>query len=64
MPFILKDEDYELKYRIELNYAVQRARERPQALLHGYNVCLAAHLQPPVGTLSAIIRSAGGNVSS
>ncbi|XP_058211292.1 uncharacterized protein LOC131323488 isoform X2 [Rhododendron vialii] len=62
MPFILKDEDYELKYRIELKYAVQRARERPQALLHGYNVCLAAHLQPPVGTLSAIIRSAGGNV--
>lgn len=62
MPFILKDEDYELKYRIELKDAVQRARERPQALLHGYNLCLAAHLQPSVGTISEIIRSAGGNV--
>ena len=63
IPFILKDEEYELKYRTELKDAVQRARERPQALLSGYQVCLAPHLQPPVGTLSAIVRSAGGDVS-
>ncbi|KAL6997565.1 hypothetical protein U1Q18_007692 [Sarracenia purpurea var. burkii] len=63
MPFILKDEEYELKYRVELKDVVQRARECPRALLHGYKVCLAAHLQPPVGTLSAIVRSAGGNVT-
>ncbi|XP_057489616.1 uncharacterized protein LOC130775524 isoform X1 [Actinidia eriantha] len=62
MPFILKDEDYELKYRIDLKDAVQRARQNPRALLHGFKVCLTAHLQPPVGTLSAIVRSAGGNV--
>ncbi|XP_052177059.1 uncharacterized protein LOC127791239 isoform X2 [Diospyros lotus] len=63
MPFILKDEEYELKYRTELTDAVQRARERPQALFSGYQVCLAPHLQPPVGTLSAIVRSAGGDVT-
>ncbi|XAR68461.1 hypothetical protein NMG60_11003576 [Bertholletia excelsa] len=62
MPFILKDEDYKLRYRIELKDAVQRARESPKALLHGYKICLAAHVQPPLRTLLAIIKSAGGNV--
>ncbi|KAA8518075.1 hypothetical protein F0562_015549 [Nyssa sinensis] len=62
MPFILKDEDYELKYRTELKGAVVRAKSNPQALLKGYNICLTVHVQPPVATLSAIVRSAGGNV--
>ncbi|KAL3339189.1 hypothetical protein AABB24_028030 [Solanum stoloniferum] len=62
MPFILRDEDYELKYRSELKEAVLRAKAYPQALLKGYDICLAAHVHPPVGTLSAIVKSAGGNV--
>ncbi|XP_060184352.1 uncharacterized protein LOC132614027 [Lycium barbarum] len=62
MPFILRDEDYELKYRTELKGAVTRAKTYPQALLKGYDICLAAHVLPPVGTLSAIVKSAGGNV--
>ncbi|XP_009797207.1 uncharacterized protein LOC107807795 isoform X2 [Nicotiana tabacum] len=62
MPFILRDEDYELKYRTELKGAVLRAKTYPQSLLKGYDICLAAHVHPPVGTLSAIIKSAGGNV--
>lgn len=63
MPYILRDEDYELKYRSELKGAVLRAKTYPQALLNGYDICLAAHVHPPVGTLSAIVKSAGGNVS-
>lgn len=62
MPFILRDDDYELKYRSELKGAVLRAKAYPQALLKGYDICLAAHVHPPVGTLSAIVKSAGGNV--
>ncbi|KAL7225344.1 hypothetical protein ACSBR1_020676 [Camellia fascicularis] len=62
MPFLLKDDDYESRYRIELKAAVLRARESPQALLKSYNICFASHLQPPVRTLSAIVKSAGGNV--
>ncbi|XP_075089744.1 uncharacterized protein LOC107763555 isoform X1 [Nicotiana tabacum] len=62
MPFILRDEDYELKYRTKLKGAVLRAKTYPQALLKGYDICLAAHVHPPVGTLSAIVKSAGGNV--
>ncbi|XP_028057198.1 uncharacterized protein LOC114261186 isoform X5 [Camellia sinensis] len=62
MPFLLKDDDYESRYRIELKAAVLRARESPQALLKGYNICFAAHLQPPVRTLAAIVKSAGGKV--
>ncbi|XP_059290728.1 uncharacterized protein LOC132044256 [Lycium ferocissimum] len=62
MPFILRDEDYELKYRTELKGAVIRAKTYPQALLKGYDICFAAHVHPPVGTLSAIVKSAGGNV--
>ncbi|XP_004236566.1 uncharacterized protein [Solanum lycopersicum] len=62
MPFILRDEDYELKYRSALKRAVLRAKAYPQALLKGYDICLATHVHPPVGTLSAIVKSAGGNV--
>ncbi|XP_009597056.1 BRCT-containing protein 1-like isoform X1 [Nicotiana tomentosiformis] len=62
MPFILRDEDYELKYRTELKGAVLRAKTYPQSLFKGYDICLAAHVHPPVGTLSAIVKSAGGNV--
>ncbi|KAK2985536.1 hypothetical protein RJ640_015861 [Escallonia rubra] len=64
MPFILEDEDYKLKYRIDLKDAMLRAKASPQALLKGYDVCLAAHVHPTVSTLSAIVRSAGGNVIS
>ncbi|KAK9289461.1 hypothetical protein L1049_007616 [Liquidambar formosana] len=62
LPFILKDEDYALKYRSELKGAVLRSIASPRVLLKGYDVCLAAHVQPPARTLSAIVRSAGGNV--
>ncbi|CAH9131726.1 unnamed protein product [Cuscuta epithymum] len=62
MPFILKDEDYEVKYGIELKEAVFRTRVHPQSLLDGYDICLAAHVQPPASMLSAIVKSAGGNV--
>uniref|UniRef100_A0A6N2K004 BRCT domain-containing protein n=1 Tax=Salix viminalis TaxID=40686 RepID=A0A6N2K004_SALVM len=40
------------------------AKARPQALLKGYSVCIAKHVQPPFRTLSAIVESAGGNVIS
>lgn len=59
----MKDKEYELKYRIELEVAVFRAKANPHALLKGYDICLAAHVQPPASTLSTIVRSAGGNVS-
>ncbi|XP_043725238.1 uncharacterized protein LOC122671851 isoform X2 [Telopea speciosissima] len=62
LPFILKDEDYESRYKTELKDAVQRAKARPRALLKGYDICLAVHVQPPVDMLSAIAKSAGGNV--
>lgn len=52
-----------LKYKAELKDAVLRAKARPQALLKGYSVCIAKHVQPPFRTLSAIVESAGGNVS-
>lgn len=62
MPFILKDEDYERKYRTELKVTVLRAKASPNSLLKGHNICLAAHVQPPIHTLLTIIECAGGNV--
>ncbi|GMH20183.1 hypothetical protein Nepgr_022024 [Nepenthes gracilis] len=62
MPYILEDEEYLKKFRLDLKEPVLRARSRPQALLKGYNICLSAHILPPMKMLSAIIRSAGGNV--
>ncbi|XP_077218730.1 N-acetyltransferase isoform X2 [Tasmannia lanceolata] len=62
LPFILKDEDYVLKYRSELKDAVLRAKARPHALLKGYDFCLGPHVQPPVDILMAIVKSAGGNL--
>lgn len=63
MPFILNDEDYKSKYRMELKSAVIRARASPGALLKGLDIWLATNVQPPINTLSAIVKSAGGNVS-
>ncbi|KAE8710999.1 N-acetyltransferase, putative isoform 2 [Hibiscus syriacus] len=62
LPYILHDEDYALKYRTELKDSVFRAKARPGAMLKGYNLCIAAHVQPPVRTLSAVIKLAGGNI--
>ncbi|XP_047318170.1 uncharacterized protein LOC124921541 [Impatiens glandulifera] len=63
MPYVLKDDEYELKYKIELRAAILRAKnEHPRALLKGYSICFVAHIQPPLKTLAAIAISAGGNV--
>ncbi|XP_071688258.1 uncharacterized protein [Rutidosis leptorrhynchoides] len=62
MPYILKDVEYESKYRADLKDTVLKARTNPGGLLKGFEVCVATHVQPPINTLSAIVRSAGGNV--
>lgn len=62
MPFILNDEDYECKYGTELKLAVLQARANPNCLLKGYDICLSAHVKPPLPSLSTVIKSAGGNV--
>ncbi|XP_027353156.1 uncharacterized protein LOC113863697 isoform X2 [Abrus precatorius] len=64
LPHILNDKDYLLKYRCDLKTAVSRAKANPHALFKGYNICIASHVQTPAKTLSAIVRSAGGNVVS
>lgn len=64
MPFILNDEDYKREYGTELKLAVLQARAKANCLLKGYDICLSAHVQPPLRSLSSIISSAGGNVSS
>ncbi|XP_073222101.1 uncharacterized protein [Cicer arietinum] len=64
LPHILNDEDYLLKYKLDLRSAVFRAKACPRALFKGYNICIAANVQTPAETLSAIVRSAGGNVIS
>ncbi|XP_021741099.1 uncharacterized protein LOC110707378 [Chenopodium quinoa] len=61
-PFLLKDEDYLMKYRVDLEEAVLRARRNPLRLLKGYTVCLTTHVHPPINMLSAIVKSAGGDV--
>jgi len=51
-----------MKFRAELKEAVFKARKNPGNLLKGYSICLATHVHPPIETLSAIVRSAGGEV--
>uniref|UniRef100_F6HLN0 PAX-interacting protein 1 n=1 Tax=Vitis vinifera TaxID=29760 RepID=F6HLN0_VITVI len=46
----------------EIKSVILRAKARPRALLKGYSVCLAPHVQPAVETLSTIVRFAGGKV--
>ena len=64
LPYILNDDDYISKYRASLKAAVLRAKACSWALFEGYDVCISAHAQPPPKTLSLIVKSAGGNVSS
>ncbi|CAB4286552.1 unnamed protein product [Prunus armeniaca] len=59
--YILDDKEYVLKYKTELRGAVLRAKASPQGLLKGYDVYIAAHVQPTARMLSCIVRSAGGN---
>ncbi|KAH9621859.1 hypothetical protein KSS87_019600 [Heliosperma pusillum] len=63
VPFILKDEEYLTKFRVDLKDAVFRARENPRGLLDGYSICLTTQVHPPIKMLSAIVRSAGGVVN-
>ncbi|GKV41644.1 hypothetical protein SLEP1_g49147 [Rubroshorea leprosula] len=62
LPYVLQDEEYKSRYRTELKDAVLRAIARPRALLKGYNICIAAHVQPSAAILNAIIKSAGANI--
>ncbi|CAJ1913389.1 unnamed protein product [Sphenostylis stenocarpa] len=64
LPHILNDPDYPLKYKFDLKSAVLRAKASPHTLFKGYNICIAAHVQTPAKSLSAIVMSAGGNVIS
>lgn len=63
LPFLLKDEQYQKKFRVDLKDTVLRARRNPRALLKGYNICLTTHVHPHIEMFSAIVRSAGGDVS-
>ncbi|KAM2242216.1 hypothetical protein ACFX1S_009200 [Malus domestica] len=60
--YILNDQEYVLKYETELRSAVLRAKASPRDLFKGYNVCIAACVQPSARMLSSIVRSAGGNI--
>ncbi|XP_061363007.1 uncharacterized protein LOC133306682 [Gastrolobium bilobum] len=64
LPHVLNDKDFQLKHKSDLISAVFRAKASPHALFKGYNIYIAAHVQTPAKTLSAIVRSAGGNVIS
>ncbi|VVB03013.1 unnamed protein product [Arabis nemorensis] len=59
---ILQDEEYQLKYETELKSTVLRTKARPNSLLKGYDICIGPHVELPIETSSAIIKSAGGNV--
>ena len=63
LPHVLNDPDYPLKYKSDLKSAVLRAKACPHTLFKGYTICIAAHVQTPAKILSAIVMSAGGNVS-
>ncbi|XP_068642716.1 uncharacterized protein [Aristolochia californica] len=60
--FVLQHEDFEPKYKSEVEDAVFRAEASRHALLKGYDVCIDHHVQPPVDTLMASVESASGNV--
>ncbi|KAK7336508.1 hypothetical protein VNO77_17050 [Canavalia gladiata] len=64
LPHIQNDKEYLLKYKSDLKSAIFRAKASPNALFKGYNICITAHVQTTAKTLSAIVRSAGGNVIS
>jgi len=52
-----------LKYDTDLKSTVLRAKARPNSLLKGYDICVGPNIELPIKTSSAIIKSAGGNVS-
>lgn len=61
-PYLLKDKQFQNKYKVTIASAIQKAQRRPCSLLAGYSIYPTPHLQPPHETIIKLTEAAGGKV--
>lgn len=61
-PYLLKDKQFQMKYKVTIASAIQKAQRRPRLLLAGFSIYPTPHLQPPHETIIKLTEAAGGKV--
>lgn len=61
-PYLLKDKQFQTKYKVTIASAIQKAQRRPRLLLAGFSIYPTPHLQPPHETIIKLTEAAGGKV--
>ncbi len=61
-PFLLRDKQFETKYKVRVADVVEKARQRPHSLLQGYYLYPTRHVQPPLTTIVRLAQTAGARV--
>lgn len=62
--YILRDKQFESKYKVSLATAIQAAQRKPGALFTGFSVYPTPHVQPPLQTVTKLTQVAGGKILS
>ncbi|CAK9861873.1 unnamed protein product [Sphagnum jensenii] len=63
-PFLLRDKQFETKYKVRVADVVEKARQRPHSLLQGYYLYPTPHVQPPLTTIVRLAQAAGARILS
>ncbi|CAM6011686.1 unnamed protein product [Sphagnum balticum] len=63
-PFLLRDKQFEAKYKVRVADVVEKARQRPHSLLQGYYLYPTPHVQPPLTTIVRLAQAAGARILS
>lgn len=63
-PYLLKDKQFQIKYKVTIASAILKAQRRPCSLLAGFSIYPTPHLQPPHETIIKLTEAAGGKVCS
>lgn len=62
--YILRDKQFESKYKVSIATVIQLAQRRPCSLFTGFSLYPTSHVQPPLGTITKLIQASGGKILS
>lgn len=60
--YLLRDKQFESKYKVSLTTAIQAAQRKPRSLFAGFSVYPTPHVQPPLDIVTKLTKVAGGKV--
>jgi len=60
--YLLRDKQFESKYKVSLATAIQAAQRKPRSLFAGFSIYPTPRVQPPLDIVTKLINVAGGKV--